>query len=70
GLLTDECALLKVFDIGFAPFTLDLEKAVLTGLAVLTDTAAFEKFYLAVLIGTVPDLVKTAIRTKFLFGCG
>ncbi|GKD85064.1 hypothetical protein Tco_1356218, partial [Tanacetum coccineum] len=38
----------------------------LNRLAVLTGAAALEELCLAVLIGTRPDLVKTAVGAKFL----
>nr|GFC29798.1 hypothetical protein [Tanacetum cinerariifolium] len=36
----------------------------------LTDTTALEEFCLAVLSVLKPDVIKTALGTKFLFGCG
>ncbi|GJW84276.1 hypothetical protein Tco_0157421 [Tanacetum coccineum] len=62
GLLTCECALLKTFDAGLAHFTVGIGKAV------LTDTAAFEKFCLAVLSVLRPYFIKTAFGAKFPFG--
>ncbi|GKG26784.1 hypothetical protein Tco_0402487, partial [Tanacetum coccineum] len=50
----------------FATFTKDLGAAVLIGLTVLTGAAALEELCLTVLIGTRPDLVKTAVGEKFL----
>ncbi|GKB27934.1 hypothetical protein Tco_0867335 [Tanacetum coccineum] len=47
-----------------------LDAALLTYLTVLFDIAALEELCLAVLTGTLPDLVKTAVGTKFLLGCG
>ncbi|GKF61784.1 hypothetical protein Tco_0181838, partial [Tanacetum coccineum] len=44
--------------------------AVLIGLAVLIDAAAFGEFCLAALTGTCPNFVATAVGTKFLLGCG
>ncbi|GJR99987.1 hypothetical protein Tco_0316496 [Tanacetum coccineum] len=46
-----------------------LGAVVLTGLAVLIDVAALEELCLAVLTGTSPDFVATAVGTKFLLGC-
>ncbi|GJY98487.1 hypothetical protein Tco_0515397 [Tanacetum coccineum] len=45
-------------------------KALLTRAAVLIDAAALGKLCLAVLTGTCPDFVATAVGTKFLLGCG
>ncbi|GJV36242.1 hypothetical protein Tco_1408719, partial [Tanacetum coccineum] len=42
----------------------DLGAAVLIGLAALTGTVALEELCLAALIGTMPDLVKTAVGAK------
>ncbi|GJX29205.1 hypothetical protein Tco_0237284 [Tanacetum coccineum] len=67
GLLTYECALLKSFDVDLAQCIIALVEAVLIGQAVLTDTAALEEFYLVVLSVLRPDLIKTALGTKFLF---
>ncbi|GKD91788.1 hypothetical protein Tco_1371625, partial [Tanacetum coccineum] len=67
GLLSCECAILKTFDAGLAQFTIGFGKAVLIGLAVLNDTAAFEKFCLAVLSVLRPEFIKTAFGTKFPF---
>ncbi|GKD19968.1 hypothetical protein Tco_1209126, partial [Tanacetum coccineum] len=44
--------------------------AVLKGLAVLIDDAALGEFCLAALTGTCPNFVATAVRTKFILGCG
>ncbi|GKA03603.1 hypothetical protein Tco_0676384 [Tanacetum coccineum] len=68
GLLTCECALLKTFEDGFAQFTVGLGKAVLISLVVLTDTAAFEEFCLAVVSVLRGDFIKTAFGTNFPFG--
>ncbi|GJX06666.1 putative reverse transcriptase domain-containing protein [Tanacetum coccineum] len=51
-----ECALLKIFVIGLALFTVVLGWAVLTGLAVVSDTR--------------PDLINTDFGTMFLLGLG
>ncbi|GJV65819.1 retrovirus-related pol polyprotein from transposon TNT 1-94 [Tanacetum coccineum] len=61
GLLDGECNFWKAFDLLFATFTKGLGAAVLIGLAALTVAAVLEEFCLAVLIGTRPDLVKTAV---------
>ncbi|GJT38118.1 hypothetical protein Tco_0937983 [Tanacetum coccineum] len=53
---------------GNASFTFVLGSTVLTGLAVLIDAAALEELCLAVLTGTCPDFVTTAVGTKFLLG--
>nr|GEX54611.1 hypothetical protein [Tanacetum cinerariifolium] len=66
GLIDSECVVCKAFCLGFATFTRGLEAAVLIGLAVLTGSATLEELCLAVLIVTMPDLVKTAIGAKFL----
>ncbi|GKE60369.1 hypothetical protein Tco_1510736, partial [Tanacetum coccineum] len=50
----------------FATFTKGLGAAVFIGLAILTVAAVLEELCLAALIGTRPDLVKTAIGAKFL----
>ncbi|GJW60447.1 hypothetical protein Tco_0109782, partial [Tanacetum coccineum] len=50
----------------FTTFTKGLGASVLIGMAVLTGAAALEELCLAVLIGTRPDLVKTAVGAKFL----
>ncbi|GKF49592.1 hypothetical protein Tco_0142843 [Tanacetum coccineum] len=55
---------------GDAAFTLGLDAAVLTCLAVLIDAAALGELCLAALTGTSPDFVATAFGTKFLLGCG
>nr|GEW68049.1 hypothetical protein [Tanacetum cinerariifolium] len=43
---------------------------IITGLAVLTDTAAFEKFYLTAITDFMPDFINTAFGTMFLLGQG
>ncbi|GJZ21710.1 ribonuclease H-like domain-containing protein [Tanacetum coccineum] len=40
------------------------------GLAILIDVVALGELCLAVLTGTCPDFVTTAVGTKFLLGCG
>ncbi|GKF43510.1 hypothetical protein Tco_0130062, partial [Tanacetum coccineum] len=45
----------------FATFTKGLGLAVLIGLAALTGVAALAELCIAVLIGIMPDLVKTAV---------
>ncbi|GJY76485.1 hypothetical protein Tco_0481601, partial [Tanacetum coccineum] len=65
-LLDSECDFGKAFGLGFAAFTKGLGIAVIIGLAALTGVAAFEEVCLATLIGTRPDLVKTAVGAKFL----
>nr|GEX83136.1 ribonuclease H-like domain-containing protein [Tanacetum cinerariifolium]GEX84906.1 ribonuclease H-like domain-containing protein [Tanacetum cinerariifolium] len=66
GLLDSEYDFYKAFCLGFATFTQGLGATVLIGLAALTGAAALEELCLAVLIGTIPDLVKTAVGEKFL----
>ncbi|GKA94245.1 hypothetical protein Tco_0816231 [Tanacetum coccineum] len=51
---------------GNPPGTESLGAAVLIGLAALSVAAILEVLCLAVLMGTMPDLVKTAVGTKFL----
>nr|GEV97903.1 hypothetical protein [Tanacetum cinerariifolium] len=66
GLLDSECDFCKAFCLGFAAFTKGLGATVLIGLAAPTGAAAFEELYLAVLIGTIPDLLKTTVGAKLL----
>nr|GEY21787.1 ribonuclease H-like domain-containing protein [Tanacetum cinerariifolium] len=66
GLLDSKCDVCKVFCLGCATFTKGLDAAVLIGLSSLTGAAALEELCLAVLIGTMPDLVKIAVGAKFL----
>ncbi|GJT47980.1 hypothetical protein Tco_0974137 [Tanacetum coccineum] len=47
-----------------------MEKTVQNQGQILFDTAALKELSLAVLTGTLPDFVKTTVRTKFLLGCG
>ncbi|GJY93549.1 hypothetical protein Tco_0509331, partial [Tanacetum coccineum] len=47
-----------------ATFTKGLGAAVLIGLATLAGALALEELCLAALIGTMPDLVKTAVGAK------
>ncbi|GJZ36913.1 putative ribonuclease H-like domain-containing protein [Tanacetum coccineum] len=54
------------FVLGLAIFTKGLCTTILNGLAALTGAAVLEKFSLAVLNGTKPDLVKTDVGAKFL----
>nr|GFB57889.1 reverse transcriptase domain-containing protein [Tanacetum cinerariifolium] len=58
--------LLHLSKTSFATFTKGLGATVLIGLAALTGAAALEELCLAVLIGTIPDLVKTTVGEKFL----
>nr|GEX91701.1 hypothetical protein [Tanacetum cinerariifolium] len=56
------------YDEGFVAFAGSSKggAAVLIGLAVLTGAAALEELCLAVVIGTIPDLVKTIVGANFL----
>nr|GFC55793.1 hypothetical protein [Tanacetum cinerariifolium] len=66
-LISFEVSIQKLLlSLGFATFTRGLEAAVLIGLTPLTGDAALKELCLVVLIGTMPDLVKTAIGAKFL----
>nr|GFA15896.1 hypothetical protein [Tanacetum cinerariifolium] len=56
-------------DGGYVAFGRD-PKGVLIYLAILSDTTAFEEFFLAILSVLNPGLIKTALGTKFLFGYG
>ncbi|GKG29509.1 hypothetical protein Tco_0416874, partial [Tanacetum coccineum] len=65
-LLESECAFWKTFGLVFATFTKSLGATILIGLAALSGAAVLEVLCLAVLMGTMPDLVKTAVGAKFI----